>query len=142
MGLFDSITRVAAAVAKTPILATTSGALHLSISPGALQTPAGAGAAIGAVGKVVDAAQGLVGNAAQQASAKRVLAQTVAQAQRGNPGAVAGVAAMRAALKAKALAGRKTGTLPAVGRRVITTTGTPLSGGWHIARSGQITVLH
>lgn len=134
MGLFQSIAKVAATVSKVPALKVSGGGVAIAFPKSALNL-----SAVTSAGKVIDAAQGIIGTPAQQASAKRVVAHTIKRAKAGDPEAKNGVKAMETAQKAKALAAVRTGQVPKA-RPVVNTTGTP-QGGWHINRQGQIRVL-
>lgn len=116
MGIFGSIAKIAKAVVKNPITKVAAGGLAIAFPP--IGIPAAAGVAI--AGKVVDAAQGKRGTPAQQATAKRVVANTIVAARNGDAGAARAVVAMKKAQVAKG---------------VVAGMSEP---GWHINRAGTI----
>lgn len=147
MSLFSKIVKVAKSVAKSPILKVAAGGIAVAFPPAALGV-----AAVAQAGKVIDAAKGVIGTPAQQAAAKRAVANTVKLAKAGNVEAKAGLKAMQTAEKAKALVAArgihikrvppKPAPRPVVAAKpVINTTGVPLGPGWHIDRNNHIRVI-
>lgn len=119
MSIFSSIAKVAKAVIKSPITKVAAGGLAVAFP--VVGIPAAAGVAI--AGKVVDAAQGKRGTPAQQATAKRVVANTIIAARQGDAGAARAVVAMKKAQTAKGLvAGMQ-------------------QPGWFVDRAGKIRVV-
>lgn len=99
MSIFKSIGKIAKSVIKSPILKV--GTAGLAVAFPVVGIPAAAGVA--AAGKIVDAAQGKKGTPAQQASAKRVVANTIVAAREGDAGAQRALEAMKKAQVAKGL---------------------------------------
>lgn len=99
MSIFKSIGKIAKSVIKSPILKV--GVSGLAVAFPVVGIPAAAGVA--AAGKIVDAAQGKAGTPAQQASAKRAVANTIVQAKQGDASAQRALTAMKKAQVAKAL---------------------------------------
>jgi len=121
MGLFDSIKKVAQAVVKNPIVKIGGAGLAL-----AFPKQVKGAAAVRVAGKLVLAAKGKIGTPAQQASAKRVVANTF-RAAKTDPNAKRAVAAMVVAQKSTAVA--STINPPSLGP------------GWHVDRANRIRVL-
>jgi hypothetical protein len=134
-GLFSSIGKGFKAIGKAVGKVATSGPFKTVLGGVAMVFPPAAAAlpAIAIAGRVLDAAQGKSGTKAQQAAAKRTIANTAAAAKQGDPGALRATGALVGAAKIRQVA-----NVTAAKRPVVNTTGTA-EPGWHVSRAGRIT---